>query len=80
MTIALPSEAKRREVALAETQAVLALVQDDERRGRLAELDAAVQEGELDEDDAQALEELIELGLQAAGSAASTGRRASRPR
>ena len=43
---------------------MLALVQDDERRGRLADLVAAVQDGELDEDDAQALEELIELGLQ----------------
>ena len=51
------------EVALGEAQAVLALVQDGERRGRLADLVAAVQEGELGEDEAQALEELIELGL-----------------
>jgi hypothetical protein len=51
------------EVALGEAQAVLAMVQDDERRGRLADLVAAVQEGELADDDAQALEELIELGL-----------------
>src|SRR5258707_8432067 len=65
MTIALRGEAA--EVALGEAQAVLALVQDDERRGRLADLVAAVQEGELDDDAAQALEELIELGL-------STGR------
>jgi hypothetical protein len=43
------------------------MVQDDERRGRLADLVAAVQEGELGEDEAQALEEIIELGL-------STGR------
>jgi len=35
--------------------------------GRLADLVAAVQDGELGEDDAQALEEIIELGL-------STGR------
>jgi hypothetical protein len=55
------------EVALGEAQAVLAMVQDDERRGRLADLVAAVQEGELADDEAQALEELIELGL-------STGR------
>ena len=55
------------EVALGEAQAVLALVQDTERRGRLADLVAAVQEGELGEHDAQALEEIIELGL-------STGR------
>jgi hypothetical protein len=55
------------EVALGEAQAVLALVSDVERRGRLADLVAAVQDGELDDDTAQALEELIELGL-------STGR------
>jgi hypothetical protein len=51
------------EVALGEAQAVLALVQDGERRSRLADLVAAVQEGELGDDEAQALEELIELGL-----------------
>ena len=55
------------EVALGEAQAVLAFVHDGERRARLADLVAAVQEGELGEDEAQALEELIELGL-------STGR------
>jgi hypothetical protein len=55
------------EVALGEAQAVLALVQDAERRGRLADLVAAVQEGELGEGEVQALEEIIELGL-------STGR------
>lgn len=51
------------EVALGEAQAVLAFVHDEERRGRLADLVAAVQQGELGEDEAQALEELIELGL-----------------
>ena len=51
------------EVALGEAQAVLAMVQDEERRGRLADLVAAVQEGELGDEEAQALEELIELGL-----------------
>lgn len=61
MTLALRGEAA--EVALGEAQAVLALVQDGERRGRLADLVAAVQEGELGDDEAQALEELIELGL-----------------
>jgi hypothetical protein len=59
--IALRGEAA--EVALGEAQAVLAMVQDEERRGRLADLVAAVQEGELGDDEAQALEELIELGL-----------------
>ena len=52
------------EVALGEAQAVLTMVQDAARRGRLADLIAAVQEGELGDDEAQALEELIELGLQ----------------
>jgi hypothetical protein len=44
---------------------VLALVQDEDRRARLAALVAAVDEGELgDDEEAQALEELLELGLQ----------------
>ena len=37
-----------------EAQAVLAAVQDEERRGRLADLIAAIGDGELGEDDAQA--------------------------
>ena len=52
------------EVARAEAQAVLAMVQDEERRGRLADLVAAVDEGEVAGDDADALAELLELGLQ----------------
>jgi hypothetical protein len=52
------------EVALGEAQAVLAMVQDDERRGRLADLVAAIQAGELAEDEQQSLEEIVELGLQ----------------
>jgi hypothetical protein len=56
--------AEAAEVALGEAQAVLALVHDPERRGRLADLVAAVQDGELGEDDAQSLEELLDLGLQ----------------
>lgn len=51
------------EVALGEAQAVLAHVLDPERRGRLGDLIAAVQDGELGDDDAQALEELLDLGL-----------------
>ena len=53
-----------REVVLGEAQAVLAMVADEERRGRLASLVAAVDEGEIREEDAQAAEELLELGLQ----------------
>jgi hypothetical protein len=52
------------EVALGEAQAVLTLVHDPERRGRLADLVAAVQDGELGDADAQSLGELLELGLQ----------------
>jgi hypothetical protein len=55
------------EVARAEAQAVLSMVQDEGRRGRLADVVAAVDEGEVDGPDADALGELLELGL-------STGR------
>jgi hypothetical protein len=51
------------EVLLAEAQAVLAAVQDEERRGRLADLIAATQDGELGEDEAQAAEEVLALAL-----------------
>lgn len=60
--IALHGEAA--EVALGEAQAVLAMVSDDERRGRLADLIAAVGDGEIGDADADALTELLELGLQ----------------
>ncbi len=52
------------EVARAETQAVLAMVHDETRRGRLADLVAALSEGEVAGPDADALAELLELGLQ----------------
>ena len=52
------------EVALGEAQAVLAMVQDDERRGRLADLIAAVGDGEIGDEEAESLTELLELGLQ----------------
>jgi hypothetical protein len=50
-------------VARAEAQAVLAMVQSEERRGRLADLIAAIDDGELGGDDAGPLAELLELGL-----------------
>jgi hypothetical protein len=53
-----------REIALAEAQAVLTMVSDEERRARLAALVAAANEGEVEGPDADALEELLELGLQ----------------
>jgi hypothetical protein len=52
------------EVARAETQAVLAMVQSEERKSRLADLVAAIDEGEVRPEDADALAELLELGLQ----------------
>jgi hypothetical protein len=64
MTSAIALSGEAAEVALGEAQAVLAMVQDDERRGRLADLVAAVGEGELAEGEADALAELLELGLQ----------------
>jgi len=62
VTVSLRGDAA--DVALGEAQAVLALVGDPERRGRLGDLIAAVQDGELGDDEAQSLEELLELGLQ----------------
>jgi hypothetical protein len=55
------------EVARAEAQAVLAMVHDETRRAKLADVVAAIDEGEVDGADADALAELLELGL-------STGR------
>jgi hypothetical protein len=64
MTSAVRVDGQAREVALAEAQAVRALASGEEYRERLAELLAAIDEGEVDGDDAQTLEELLELGLQ----------------
>ncbi len=64
MSSAIVLSTEAAEVALGEAQAVLSMVQDDERRGRLADLVAAVSEGELADGDAEALGELLELGLQ----------------
>jgi hypothetical protein len=60
--IALTGEA--REVALAESHAVLAMVRDDAKRERFAELVAEVDSGEVG-DSAELLEQVLELGLQA---------------
>ena len=60
--VALRGEAA--EVALGEAQAVLSMVHDPERRLRLADLVAAIGDGEVDGADAESLEELLELGLQ----------------
>jgi hypothetical protein len=52
------------EVARAEAQAVMSMLDDGERRGRLADLVAAVADGRVGEKDAQALGELLDLGLR----------------
>jgi hypothetical protein len=64
LTAAVKLSEEAAEVALAEASAVLAMVQDEERRGRLADLMAAVRDGEVSGPDADALEEVLELGLQ----------------
>ena len=52
------------EVARAEAQAVLSMVQDEGRRAKLADVVAAIGDGEVTGEDADALAELLELGLQ----------------
>ena len=60
--LALKGEA--REVALAEAQTVESMARDESMRGRLAELVAAVDEGEVGGEAAELLESVLELGLQ----------------
>jgi hypothetical protein len=62
-TVTLQGEA--RDVALAETQSVRAMVADGEKRDRIDDLLAAVDEGALDGASAELLESVLELGLQA---------------
>ena len=52
------------EVSRAEAQAVISMLSDEHRRARLADVVAAVDEGHIEGDDAAALGELLELGLQ----------------
>ena len=64
MTSAVALKGEAREVALAEAQTVLSLARDETIRARLAELVAAVDEGGVDDDAADLLENVLELGLQ----------------
>jgi len=64
MTSAVRVDGSAREVALAEAQAVRALASGEDYRERLVDLVAAIDEGEVQGEDAQTLEELLELGLQ----------------
>ena len=54
-----------RELALAETRAVLAAAASEEYREQLLELEEAIEAGELEESHALTLEPIIELALQA---------------
>ena len=60
----LASKGEAREVALAEAQTVQAMARDETMRGRLAELVAAVDDGEVGGEAAELLESVLELGLQ----------------
>jgi hypothetical protein len=64
MSSAVKLGTEAQEVALAEARAVLAMARDDEYRGRLAALQAAATEGEVAGEDAETLQELLEIGLQ----------------
>jgi hypothetical protein len=64
MTDAVALKGEAREVALAEAQTVQSLARDETMRSRLAELVAAVGEGDVDGDSAELLESVLELGLQ----------------
>ncbi len=64
MSSSLELKGEAAEVVLGEAQAVLAMVSDENRRARLADLIAAVADGEVADEDADALSELLELGLQ----------------
>jgi hypothetical protein len=64
MTEVLTLRGDARDVALAEAQSVQTMVRDDELRGRVVDLVAAVDEGRVEGDAAQLLESVLELGLQ----------------
>ena len=64
MSDAIVLKGEAREVALAEAQTVQSMARDDDMRTRLAELVAAVDEGEVEGDSVEVLESVLELGLQ----------------
>jgi hypothetical protein len=64
MSSAIKLAGEAQEVALAEAQAVRAMASDDGYRERLATLVGAASEGEVGDEDAATLEEVLELGLQ----------------
>ena len=64
MSDALALKGEAREVALAEAQTVQSMARDETMRERLAELVAAVDDGEVGGEAAELLESVLELGLQ----------------
>ena len=62
-TVTVTGEA--REVALAETQSMQAMMGEGDKRARMNDLVAALDEGEVDGEEARLLESVLELGLQA---------------
>jgi hypothetical protein len=64
MTNAVRLTGEAREVVLAEAQAVYAMASDAAYRERLSGLVGAASEGEVGDEDAETLDELLELGLQ----------------
>ena len=61
----IPLRGESQEVVLAEAQAVLAMARDDELRDRLASLVSQAEEGDVADDEAELIEQVLELGLQA---------------
>src|SRR3954451_9375792 len=64
MSDAVRGRGEAGEVSRAGAQAVIAMLGDGQRRERLADVLAAVDEGRVEGEDAAALGELLELGLQ----------------
>ena len=62
-TVTLTGEA--RQVALAEAQSVQAMMGEGDKRARMSDLVAALDEGEVEGESARLLESVLELGLQA---------------
>ena len=76
-----PRQRRGRRGARAEAQAVLAMVQDEQRRGRLADVVAAVDDGEVEGADARCARGAARArALRPAAFERSTAPRASRPR
>ena len=65
MADAVTLTGEARDVALAEAQSVQAMMSDRDKRARMNDLVAALDEGEVEGEAARLLESVLELGLQA---------------